>query len=199
MAAQEAALSAHDVFPHIRIVLGMVIGLAVTRLLSGVARIVQHPKQYRLYPVHLAWVGSVLLMLVHFWWWEFGLYRIDNWTFGIYLFIVAYAVVLFLLCALLFPDSMQDYRSYEDYFYEQRGWFFGLLAVTYLLDIIDTLLKGEAHFARFGSEYLVRTPLFVALCVVAMLLRDRRFHIAFVVFTLVYQVSWILRLFDTIV
>jgi len=69
MAAQEAALSAHDVFPHIRIVMGMVIGLAVTRLLSGVARIVQHPKQYRLYPVH--WLGGlVLLMLVHFWWWE---------------------------------------------------------------------------------------------------------------------------------
>ena len=180
MAAQEAALSAHDVFPHIRIVMGMVIGLGVTRLLSGVARIIQHPGQYRLYPVHLAWVGSVLLMLVHFWWWEFGLYRIDNWTFGIYLFIVAYAVVLFLLCALLFPDSMQDYRSYEDYFYEQRGWFFGLLAVTYLLDIIDTLLKGEAHFARFGNEYLIRTPVMVGLCIAAILSRDRRFHMAFV-------------------
>lgn len=46
--------SAHDVFPHIRIVMGMVIGLGVARLLSGVARIVQHPKQYPLYTVHLA-------------------------------------------------------------------------------------------------------------------------------------------------
>ena len=51
-------VSAHDIFPHIRIVMGMVIGLGVTRLLSGVARIVQHPGQYRLYPVHLAWVAS---------------------------------------------------------------------------------------------------------------------------------------------
>lgn len=40
---------AHDIFPHTRIVLGMVIGLGVTRLLSGLARIVQHPGQYRLY------------------------------------------------------------------------------------------------------------------------------------------------------
>ena len=191
--------SPHDIFPHIRIVMGMVVGLGVTRLLSGTARIVQHPGQYRLYAVHLAWVGSVLLMLVHFWWWEFGLYAIENWTFGKYLFIIFYAITLFLLCALLFPDSMLDYTSYEDYFYSRRAWFFGLLGFTYLLDVIDTLLKGPEHFARFGNEYLFRTPVFVALCVAAILVRDRRFHIAFVAATLIYQISFILRLFDTIV
>ena len=190
--------TAHDIFPHIRIIMGMVIGLGVTRLLSGVARIVQHPKQYQLYPVHLAWVASVLLMLVHFWWWEFGLYQIENWTFGKYLFLIVYAVALFMLCALLFPDSMQDYRSYEDYFYSSRAWFFGLLATTYLLDVIDTLLKGEAHFAHFGSEYLFRTPVFVALCIAAILVRNRYFHMLFIALTLIYQVSFILRLFDTI-
>ncbi|WP_054310102.1 hypothetical protein [Mesorhizobium sp. 1M-11] len=190
---------AHDIFPHLRIVMGMVIGLGVTRLLSGVARIVQHPKAYKLYPVHLAWVASLLLMLVHFWWWEFGLYQIVHWTFGKYLFIIGYAVTLYLLCAFLFPDSMQDYRSYEDYFFSRRSWFFGLLAATYLLDVVDTLLKGEAHFARFGHEYLIRTPLFVILCGIAMYTTNRRFHLAFVVFTLVYQAWWILRLFDTIV
>jgi hypothetical protein len=167
--------------------------------LSGLARIVQHPGQYKLYPVHLAWVASVLLMLVHFWWWEFGLYAIETWTFGKYLFIIFYAITLFLLCALLFPDSMLDYTSYEDFFYSRRGWFFGLLAATYLLDVIDTLLKGPEHFARFGNEYLFRTPVFVVLCIVAILVRDRRFHIAFVAAALVYQISFILRLFDTIV
>lgn len=190
---------AHDVFPHIRIVMGMVIGLGVTRLLSGVARIVQHPRQYPLYSVHLLWVTSVLLMLVHFWWWQFGLYGIANWTFGIYLFVLVYAVSLFLLCAFLFPDSMQDYKGYEDFFYARRSWFFGLLAATYLLDVVDTLIKGEEHFARFGIEYLVRTPLFVALCLVAMRTDNRRFHAGFVAFTLIYQVSWIVRLFDRIV
>jgi hypothetical protein len=190
---------AHDVFPHIRIVMGMVIGLGVTRLLSGVARIVQHPKQYPLYPVHLLWVASVLLMLVHFWWWQFGLYGIATWTFGIYLFVLVYAVALFLLCAFLFPESMQDYKSYKDFFYARRGWFFGLLAATYALDVVDTLIKGEAHFARFGTEYLIRTPLFIVLCLVAMKTDDRRFHTGFVAFTLIYQVSWIVRLFDTIV
>ena len=65
--------------------------------------------------------------------------------------------------------------------------------------MVDTLLKGPEHFARYGHEYLIRTPVFVALCIAAILVRDRRFHIAFVVVTLIYQISFILRLFDTIV
>ena len=51
--------------------------------------------------------------------------RRPRWTFGIYLFIIAYAVLLFLLAALLFPDSMLDYASYEDFFFSRRRWFFG--------------------------------------------------------------------------
>ena len=187
-----------EIFPHVRIVMGMVIGLGVTRLLSGLARIVQHPRQYPLDPVHLAWVASLLLTLIHFWWWEFGLFGIRHWTFEIYFFIVLYAVTLFLLCALLFPDSMEGYTGYEDYFYARRAWFFGLLAATYLFDVVDTLIKGEAHFARFGVEYLIRTPVFVLLCLIAIRTTDRRFHRAFIAFTLIYQISWILRLFSSI-
>lgn len=194
----EKITPAYDVFPHIRIVMGMIIGLGLARLLSGTARIIQHPDQYRLYPVHLAWVASTLLMLVHFWWWEFGLYKIGHWTFGTYFFLIGYAIVLFLLCAMLFPDSMQDYTSYEDYFYSRRGWFFGLLAFTYALDVIDTLLKGKTHFAQFGYEYLFRIPTLIVLCVIAILTRNRIYHTVFVVAALAYQITWILRLFGTI-
>jgi hypothetical protein len=195
---EQQIAAAHDIFPHVRIVMGMVVGLGVARLLSGVARIIQHPTQYPLYPVHLAWVLSVLLLLAHFWWWEFDLFHLEHWTFGKYLFLIGYAVTLFLLCALLFPDSMLDYRGYEDFFYARRGWFFGLLALSYALDIIDTLLKGRIYFSNLGTEYILRSPVFIVLCVAAILIRDRRFHIAFVTLTLVYQISFILRFYDTI-
>lgn len=195
----QAPLSAHDIFPHIRIVMGMVIGLGVTRLLSGVARIIQHPRQYPLYPIHLAWVAMLLLMLVHFWWWEIDLYVVTDWTFGKYVFVVFYAITLFLMCALLFPDSMLDYRGYEEFFYARRAWFFGLLALTYVLDIVDTLLKGRDYFARFDNEYWMRTPVMVALCIAAIAVRDWRYHALFVTGALIYQISWIFRLFDTII
>jgi hypothetical protein len=190
--------SGTEVFPHVRVVLGMVIGLGVTRLLSGFARIVQHPGQTPVYGVHLGWVALLLLTLVHFWWWQFGLFGLAHWTFEVYFFVITYAIVLFLLCALLFPDQMSDYAGYEDFFYARRRWFFGFLAATYLLDLVDTLIKGEAHYARFGMEYLIRTPLFVALSLIAMWTENRRYHLAFVAFALIYQIVWILRLFDRI-
>lgn len=151
-------VTTHDIFPHIRIVLGMIIGLGVARLLSGVARIIQHPKQYHLYSVHLAWVVAALLMLVHFWWWEFGLFQIGHWTFGTYLFLIGYAIVLFLICAMLFPDSMEDYSSYENYFYSRRAWLFGLLALAYALDVVDTFLKEKTTSPNSATSIFFERP-----------------------------------------
>lgn len=185
---------AHDIYPHIRIVMGMVVGLGITRLLSGVARVVQHPRRYPPSGVHLAWVAATLLYLVHFWWWEFGLYQISAWNFATYLFIIGYAIALFLLCALLFPDDLHDYADQATFFYARRKWFFGVLMLTYLLDVVDTLIKGEAHFARFAPEFLIRTPILVLLCLIAIRSASRKFHAAFVVAILLYQVSWVLRL-----
>lgn len=188
----------NDIFLHIRVIMGIVLGMGITRLLAGIAHFVQHPGKYKLYPVHLAWVASMLLALVHFWWWEFWLQTISSWNFGIYIFLITYAVLLYLLCALLFPDNIAEYSGYEEFFISRRKWFFGILACTAVFDMVDTLLKGREHFAAFGSEYLIRVPVYVALCIIAMITPNRRFHMAFVVAGLIYQVSWILRLFNTL-
>ena len=187
-----------DIFLHIRVVVGIVLGLGITRLLTGVAAFVQHPGRQKLYWVHLAWVLSLLLTLVHFWWWEFRLVGLSHWNFGIYIFVIAYAILLFLLCALLFPTDIAEYEGYEDYFISRRRWFFGVFAATMVFDFVDTLLKGEANFARYGGEYEIRMPVYLLLSIIAMVTSDRRFHGAFVIASLVYQVSWILRLFYTL-
>lgn len=189
--------AAVEVFVHIRIVMGMVIGLGITRLLTGAARFVQHPGKDSIYPVHLGWVLSLLLMLVHFWWWQFGLSHLPGWTFQVYLFLIGYAVVLFLMCTLLFPDNIAEYSGYEEFFLSRRRWFFGLLAVAYLFDLIDTLIKGRTHFDQFGPELVIRVAAYVLLCLIAMHTANRRFHAGFVAASLIYQISWIFRLFDT--
>jgi hypothetical protein len=189
---------ATEIFLHIRVVMAIVVGMSMTRLLTGAARFVQHPGKQKIYLVHMAWVLSMLLTLVHFWWWEFRLYEIQNWNFQIYLFLIAYTILLFLLCTLLFPDNIAEYSGYEDFFISRRKWFFGILALTYVFDFIDTLLKGRAHLDSFGSEYLVRNPAYVALCIVAIITPNRWFQAAFAAGSLVYQTSWIIRLFDTL-
>ena len=187
-----------EIFVHVRVIMAIVLGLSITRLLTGVARFVQHPGKYRLYAVHLGWVVWMLLMLIHFWWWEFWLTALPVWTFGTYVFLISYAILLFLLCALLFPDDIAEYSGYKDFFLSRRRWFFGILAVVFVFDLVDTLLKGREHFATFGPEYLIRVPLYVVLCVIAMITTNGRYHAAFVIGSLIYEVSWIMRLFNTL-
>tara|TARA_R110002124_G_scaffold114535_63_gene269911 strand:- start:18877 stop:19464 length:588 start_codon:yes stop_codon:yes gene_type:complete len=187
-----------QIFPHIRIVMGMVIGLGMTRLLLGVAGMVQHPDRARLSSIHLLWVGSILLELVHFWWWQFALFHLESWTFGVFFFLIAYTVVLFLLAALLFPDNLAEYAGYEDFFLQRRQWFFGLFAASFVFDLIDSLLKGQAHWDRFGIEYYIQVPIGVALCGLAIWTANRRVHLALVSVHLLYQLSWIFRLFNTV-
>ena len=187
-----------ELFPHIRIVMGTVIGLGITRLLMGVAGLVQHPERARLSPLHLLWAGSILVELIFFWWWEFALFEIEDWTFGIFFFIITYAVTLFLLAALLFPDNISEYEGYEDFFLKRRHWFFGLFAATFAFDLIDTLIKGQAFWDRFQMEYYFQVPIGILLCGVAIWTAGRRFHLALVTVHLAYQASWIWRLFNTV-
>jgi hypothetical protein len=79
---------------------------------AGLTRFVQHPGRDRIDPVHFGWTLFVLSAIVHFWWYEFGLFNITTWTFELYFFV--------LLASSLFPDKMGEYASFGDYFQSRR-------------------------------------------------------------------------------
>jgi hypothetical protein len=191
-------LPPQELFPHIRIVLGMVIGLGIARMLTGIAGFIQHPERYRVSLLHMLWVGSILLELVLFWWWEFGLSQLPAWSFGVYLFLIGYAVVLYLLAALLFPDNIGEYAGYDDFFIRRRRWFFGLLATAFVLDAVDTLIKGSEHWNQFSGDYLIQVPIGLTLCLVAYLSARRWVHISLAGVHILYQAYWIARVVYTI-
>lgn len=185
-------------FIHIRMVLSMVVSLSIARLLSGLAKFVQHPGRLRVDGVHLLWALYMLVTLIHFWWWEFALSRVGPWHFLQFAFVVGYSAVLYLLCAILFPDDIAEYAGYRDYFQSRRRWFFGILAFTLLLDVADTGLKGAAHLQELGTAYGVKTAAAIVLCGVAALVTSRRFQWALVLVALAAQQWWILRLYNVL-
>lgn len=193
-----ATASNLDVFFHVRFVLSMVVSLSIARLLTGMARFVQHPSYGRPDIVHFGWAVSLLVLVIQFWWWEFGLNKVPQWTFDLYVFIVLYAVLLYFLCALIFPDKIEEYSGYEDYFMSRRKWFFGLFALQQVFDLIDTLIKGRAHFDMLGLEYMAQAPIYILLSIIAMYTQDRRFHVAFVIGNLLYQSTYIARQFQVL-
>lgn len=185
--------SAHDQFFHVRVIIGIVVGLSVARLLTGLARFVQHPSRDQVYLVHLSWAFFLLLGVAHFWWFEFSLSRIGQWSFEIYFFVLFYAALYFFVCTILFPDRMDEYSGFAEYFHSRQAWFYGLLAALFLADVVDTLIKGMDHFRSAGVDYPYRQGVLVMLAIIAMRVREKRYHMAFVVIALAAVLWWILR------
>ncbi|HTZ89317.1 MAG TPA: hypothetical protein VMA71_03195 [Alloacidobacterium sp.] len=187
-----------DVYLHVRVLLSMILGLGVGHLLRGVSRIVQHPRKYRIYWVHLVWTLFLFLYLIHFWWWEFYLQKVSQWTFPLYFFIAIYATLLFLLCSLFYPDEMSEYDGYRGYFYSRRQWIFTLMTILFIADIIDTVIKGSEYRAHLGVFYDIRTGSYILLSLLAIWIRSARFQATFAVFALAVEGVNILKLYLTI-
>ncbi|MET0231643.1 MAG: hypothetical protein ABW186_11985 [Rhodanobacteraceae bacterium] len=186
------------IYLNVRVLLGIIIGLGLTHLLRHVARIIEHPGRHRVYWVHLVWVASVFLFLLHFWWWEFRLSSMTAWSFAAYLFVALYALLLYLLCVFVLPESLDDYTGWRDYYYARRRWFFGTFALIYVFDLADTWLKGGAYFESLGPEYPLRSVAHVVLFLVAIATPRPGFHATLAVLVLLYQVSWIVLLYEFI-
>jgi hypothetical protein len=182
-------------FEHVRVIMGVVTGLAMTRLMSGLAGFVQHPSRRVIYPTHLGWTIYLLLGVMHFWWFEFALNQRQVWSFELYLFLIGYAATFYFTCTLLYPDRLDEYGGYANYFHARQGWFYGLLAALAAIDLVDSWLKGAAHFAAFGPYYPYRQGAFVLTALAAIFVRDRRAHLAFVIVALAAEVWWILSRF----
>jgi hypothetical protein len=180
-------------FFHVRMIIGVIVGLSITNLLKGVARFIVHPEKDKPYWLHLLWVGYFFVFLAHFWWWEFGLSHVEAWSFIDYLYVVVFATLFFLNTSLLFPEHLSEYNGYADYYDKRIGWFFGVLVVIYLFDVADGALKGKAHLQYLGVEYFISTGIHILLCLPCIRFRHVGFHAAVASIFLLYQLSWIYR------
>ena len=193
-----SAVHLPDAFGHVRVILGFVVSLSLARLLSGMARFIQHPDKIKPDAVHLAWSFAMLLLLVHFWWWEFWLGAVPQWTFALYAFLLVFAFQLYLLTTLLYPDNIAEYAGYGDYFMRRRAWFFGLFASVNVFDAVDTLIKGTAHASQYGWDYWVQAPAYVVLSLIAIVTPNRKYQLAYAGLALVWQIFFIARAFNVL-
>jgi hypothetical protein len=108
-----------------------------------------------------------------------------------------YAVLLFLLCVLFFPEEMADYDGFKAYFYSRRKWIFSLMIVLFIADIADTWIKGSAYLHTLGPIYYIRVALYILLSAAAIKISNERFHAGFAIFATTYELLLILKYYMT--
>ena len=108
---------------------------------------------------HPGW-AQVFLWMILFWWWEFRLVDIvKHWTLWNYFLIICYAVVLFLLVALLIPNDWDKVDNLNTYFLSKRRWFYSVYLLALVIDVMDSYMKGGWTYiiglGVFGWGYAV--------------------------------------------
>ena len=171
-----------DQFEYVMVLVSIIVGLGIAHILLGIGGIIDRlsrkEDRLELSLAHASWLGFCFAWLVMFWWWEYRFSsRVTDWNMGLYLFLIGYAVTLFLLQAVLVPRTWDGVTSLKEYFLERRAWFYSFLLAATILDQFDGYLKG-------GFEYLLDTGVinltFVALTIpviiVGIITTKIRFH-----------------------
>jgi hypothetical protein len=127
------------IFEYLLVLISIIVGLGLTHILGGVGRIVSHLGRRKVYWVHLLWVGWAFIWLILFWWFQFQRSRTELWTPTDYLFLVLFAVAIYLFCVILLPGESPDGVDYRRYYYSRRRWIFGLWLAVMWFNLFENL------------------------------------------------------------
>jgi len=185
-------------YANIRGLLGIILGLGIGHLLRGIASMIENPKRYRPYWVHLLWCLFLFLYLLHFWWWEMHLDQVREWAFPLYFLVAIYATGAYLACAVLVPADLQGHEDYQRYFLARRRWFFALVIALLLLDLVDTRVKGSLYWHLMGHRYLAKEFAFVLLAALGIAFRNRRLQAVIAILAVVGETLFLLQYFLTV-
>lgn len=98
-----------DAFRWISVAFSMILGLGVTRILSGAILVFRSRRRATLDWIPLAWAGSTFILQLQFWWAVIELARVERvWSLFDFLTMIAIPLELFAAAALILPSEELD-------------------------------------------------------------------------------------------
>lgn len=138
-------------FEHLTVLVSIVLGLGLTHLLATVHKLVQARRHVRLYWLSLVWTVLIFVSQVEWWWAIFAVRQNMQWNFFYFLFVLLSPVSLYLAAAFALPEVERgESCDLREYYYTNRGWFFGVVAMGPALDAIRRGLEAGS-MRDFGA------------------------------------------------
>ncbi|HJT80399.1 MAG TPA: hypothetical protein VJ719_04300 [Chthoniobacterales bacterium] len=183
----------NEAFNYVAVLVSIIIGLGVTRVLTGVSDAIQVGNRPRIYWVHTVWMVNLLIGLMLFWWVLYRWNTAPQWTFFIFLWVNVAPILMYLASGVLCPGELEKTGSpdWRDYYYRNRRGFFFVFGSIWPLDVVDTLLKGQQHFIAQGGMYLPTIVLWTLGNFAAGLTKNERYHKIWVVLFPVSQIAYV--------
>lgn len=134
-----------DAFEYLSVLISIVLGLALTQLLTSAGRLIQARGRAKPYWPVLLWTGSLLVILVQSWWALFDFRDHAPWTLPEFALILVHPTLLYLMCVLILPDSgVEGPIDLKANYFGQAPWFFSAAALLTVASIARPLVfDGE--------------------------------------------------------
>lgn len=165
-----------SIFEFISVLISVIIGLGIVHLLKGIGGMFEQRQQARMYWVHLVWVAAVFFYMTSFWWFLYRWSFVEEWPMYQFLFVILYALLVYLLAAALFPGSGNYEQDYRQRFNNNRIWFFSVWLATGLIDLVDTNLKIQAGLSGWGGFYTYIMTVSIGGAVLSLFTRNEYVH-----------------------
>ncbi len=166
-----------DEFSYLSVLLSIIIGLAVTDILTGFRGLLQARAQVTLYWPTLLWCFILLSICTQTWWAMFGLRDHHHWTFVAFSVVLLQTIALYMLAGLVLPHSHSgepiDLRAH---YFSQRRWFCSLALAAVAISLTkDLVIDGHLPEAR----NVIFHAIFALFAIVGVLTRREWFHQVF--------------------
>ena len=183
-----------DEFNYLSVLVSIILGLGITRLLTGLGQQIEYRGRGRTYWPSLLWAVVLLVIHVQTWWSMFGMRSHEGWTFLAFLVVLLQPVTLYLLAALVLPTTAPgepvDLRAH---YYWQTRWFFGLFVALLAVSLVkDLVLAGVLPAPANVAFHLV----FMAMAAAAAVTERARYHEAVAALTPVLFGAYVVLLFS---
>ena len=174
-------------FEYLAVLVSIILGLGITHLLAGVGRTIHRRAESNVDALHSLWSAATFWILVLNWWVFFQSRTFTNWSFGVFLVVIVWAVLFYLMTVILYPPDLGEAESYGEVFERNRRWFLGLFVASSLSDVGLTAILGDL---LDPPQYLPFVGHFVVLGIVGMSIKTRRFQLFLAGYILFASLVW---------
>lgn len=183
-------------FEHLSVLVSIVVGVSVSQLLFGLGQLVRRGGTYRIDPLYLLSNVIILLVLVDSWWAAFSWHDVPGWSYRRTWFVMLNPLLVTMAAQLLPPDWEERPVDFHKTYYRNHRLIFALLAFYPLIDMLDSRLKGLAHFKSLGVGYPVTCSSMAVLCAAAAFAKSRKIQSICLVGVLLILLSFVFEVFS---
>lgn len=175
-------------FEFVLVFISIVLAFAVSDILSNWGEQVRLRRRVRHYPLHAAWMGLLLLVMMVVWWSLWVLRERTEWTFLEYLSLMVPYLTLALIAYILTPNFEEDERDIKRYYFDNSRWVFSLAAfylaswMLFSYAVLRNPIDEPGSMSRLFGFLLM-------LCLAAW--KNERFHAVAAMLAYVLLIVWL--------